>query len=515
MSDSANKRIAKNTAFLYLRMLFVLVVSLYTSRVVLNVLGVEDYGIYNVVFSFVSLFGFLNSTLSASMQRFFNYEIGKSNPGGVTLIYTMGFWTHLAFCTLLCILLETFGVWYINNIMVIPAGRLMATNMVYQSAVISMLLVIMQIPYIGAILAYERMDYYAYISILDTVLKLIIVIILPHLSYDKLILYAILYSLISVFDFLAYLIYVKKHFDTIHLVRVFKKDRFKEMLSFSGWNLIGTFAFVLKGQGLNLLLNAFFGPAVNAARGISYQVSSALSNFTHNITTSFRPQVVESYARDELERVKFLFYTESRICTSLILILIVPVVMEIEFILRIWLGETIPENTAIFTLIVLFDLLICTINPIIVQVAFANGNIKRFQVANSIVNLTIIPVAWTLLYFGASAISVFILSVFFSIINQVVCLTELNKIIEIDIQKYMKKVILPCITTVFLSFIPQILLHEIMEESWLRFILTCLLDITVTTLLICFISFSKVERSYIKNLIVKLTSKSRFSKKRI
>lgn len=491
-------------------MLVVLVVSLYTSRVVLNVLGVEDYGIYNVVFSFVSLFGFLNSTLSASMQRFFNYEIGKSNPNGVTLIYTMGFWTHLSFCALLFILLETFGVWYINNIMVIPPGRLMETNIVYQSAVISMLLVIMQIPYVGAILAYERMDYYAYVSILDTILKLVIVIALPHLSYDKLILYAVLYSLISVFDFFAYFTYVKKHFDTIHLVKSFKKDKFKEMLFFSGWNLIGTFAFVLKGQGLNLLLNAFFGPAVNAARGISYQVSSALSNFTNNITTSFRPQVVESYARNELERVKFLFYTESKICTSLILILIVPVVMEIEFILRIWLGETIPENTSVFTLIVLFDLLICTINPIIVQVAFANGNIKRFQVANSIVNLTIIPIAWVLLYLGSSAVSVFVLSVFFSIINQVVCLTELNRIIEIDTKKYLKKVIFPCVITVFLSFIPQMILHKIMEESWLRLVLSCLLDISVTTLLIYFISFSKVERFYVKNLIFKLISKVRF-----
>ena len=218
-----NKRIAKNTTFLYIRMFFVLVVTLYTSRVILNTLGVEDFGLYSVVSGFVSLFGFLNATLTASMQRFYNYELGKRGDEGLQLVYSTGLIIHVIIALILLVILESIGIWYINNIMVIPVGRLFSVNVVYQSVVLSMILIVMQIPYLGAIMAYERMDYYAVISIIDVILKLLIVLVLPIIPFDKLITYAILLSLISIVNFACYFVYSKRNFKSIKRSVVDKK----------------------------------------------------------------------------------------------------------------------------------------------------------------------------------------------------------------------------------------------------------------------------------------------------
>lgn len=507
-SITNNKRIAKNTAFLYVRMFFVLIISLYTSRIILKTLGVEDYGVFNVVSGFVYLFGFLNSSLSASMQRFYNYEIGKQGSRAISSIYTIGLWTHTLLCIILLIFLETFGTWYINTIMVVPDGRLFAANCVFQTTVLSMILVIMQIPFVSIILAYERMNFYAFVSIIDVVLKLIIVLLLQYANYDKLIFYSALYMLIFLIDFVLYFTYAKKQVPELKLERRIQKEKFKDILSFSGWNLIGTFAWMINGQGLNMLLNVFFGPVVNAARGISYQVNAAVSSFTQSITTAFRPQVVESYAKNEFERVKFLFYTESKICFLLILFLINPIIMEIDFLLKLWLGEIVPDQTSIFTILVLINLLICTINPSIGQVAFASGNIKRYQIANSIVNICLIPTSLLVLSFGVEAVWVFLLTIIFSILNQSVCLLELDRIFNYNLKKYFIAVIIPCFITTMLSFLPQIVLHHFFSSSLYRFILTCTIDLTITTLLIYYIGFNKVEREYAMIILSKI--KKRF-----
>lgn len=500
--SSANKRIAKNTAFLYVRMLFVLVVSLYTSRVILNTLGVEDFGIYNVVSGFVSMFGFLNNTLSSSMQRFYNYELGINGKEGVSKVYSSGLVIHAVLAAVLFVLLESVGLWYINNVMVIPEARLFAANCVFQAVVFSMILLVIQTPYSGAIMAYERLDYYAIISILDVILKLAIVIALPFLPYDKLITYAILFSCISILDFLCYFVYsYRQDFG----IRFSKPQRAltKEVLSFSGWNLIGTFASMLKDQGLNMLLNVFFGPLINAARGVAFQVKNAIGNFTGSITTSFRPQIVGSYAKKEYDRVLSLFYLESKICICLILLLDVPVICQIDTILSVWLGQVVPQYSNIFTILVLVNMLICTINPIINQVAFATGRIKNYQIANSALNIMLLPVAWVFLKLGYEAISVFIVTIVFSIFNQVVCLTQLNKVFKINLMAYTSKVIIPCVITAILSIIVSYLVKVYTDQGFSQFILICLTDATVTTSIIYFIAFSKVERVQIIRLIKK------------
>ena len=277
--SASNKRIAHNTIFLYVRMVFVLIVSLYTSRVVLNVLGVSDYGVYNVVAGFVSLFSFLNATLSSSLQRFYNYEGGKKSELGLSNVFSVGVRVHTILAIIIFIVLETFGIWYINNVMVLPEGRVAAARFLYQFAVASMLLVVMQIPFTAAIIANEKMDFYAIVSIVDVLLRLIIVLILPHVSSDRLIVYGFLLFCITCIDFLLYVVYSKLKFNYLKFEKDIDLVLLKNLISFSGWNLLGTFVFMLKGQGANLLLNSFFGTTVNAARGVAFQVNGAITGF--------------------------------------------------------------------------------------------------------------------------------------------------------------------------------------------------------------------------------------------
>ncbi len=501
MSDNAsnNKRLARNTLFLYLRMFFVLVVSLYTSRVVLNVLGVSDYGLYNVVAGFVSLFGFLNATLSSSMQRFYNYEGGCRGNQGYKDVYCTGFWIHVLLAIIILFVLETVGLWYINNVMVIPSDRLLSANILFQFSIVSMAIVILQVPYLSAILAKEKMDYYAIVSIVDVVLKLLIVIILPYVPKDKLIVYGTLSLIIAIADFLMYFIYAKVHFSYLKLGVTLNKDIFKSLLSFSGWNMLGTFAYLLKGQGINVVLNAFFSTIINAARGVAFQVNGAISGFNSNIATAFRPQLVDAFAKKDTDRTRKLMFSQSKLCYCLILVLIVPVILEMDNLLDLWLGDAVPENTNIYSSLVLVDLLICTLNTPVTQVAFATGNIKKYQIYNSIVNLLLIPACVILLKFGCNATSVFVVTIIFSIINQVVCLIKLHKIFEFSYTDYFNDIILPCIFMTLLLPILPIAIRLTMNSSILRFLMIVFADVILAFVVLYYCILNKSE----KNLLIK------------
>ena len=505
--NSSNKTIARNALFLYLRMFFVLLVSLYTSRVVLNVLGISDYGVYNVVAGFVLLFGFLNATLSASMQRFYNYEGGKRGTEGYKDVYSTGFWIHVLIAVIIFILLESFGIWYINNVMVIDLSRLYAAKFIFQFSTFSMIFLIMQIPYLSAIIANEKMDYFALISIVDIVFKLIVVIALSYIPYDKLITYGFLILSIAVLDFLFYFIYAKKQFYYLKLSTSINRNIFKELFSFSGWNLIGTFAFLLKGQGLNLLLNGFFNTAINAARGIAFQVHSAISGFTNNAATAFKPQIVHSFAVGELERTKFLMFSETKICYYLILVLIIPVTLEIDYLLSLWLGESVPPLSNIFTVLVLFDLLFSTLNAPTTQVAFATGKIRKYQIYSSLVNLLLLPICYLYLKQGYPAEIVFVISIIFTLVNQVVCLMVLHSIFRFSYSEYFRQIIIPCIlVTFFLPIVPY-LLREYMPESFIRFILISFATIVLSFPLLYFIILTKNERGQVKQLLINIVLK--------
>lgn len=475
-------------------MFFVLLVSLYTSRVVLNVLGVSDYGVYNVVAGFVLLFGFLNATLSASMQRFYNYEGGTRGKEGYREVYSTGVWIHIILAFIVFIILESFGLWYINNVMIIENDRLLAANYLFQFSTISMVLVLLQIPYLSVILANECMNYYAIVSIIDALLKLIVVLILPFIAFDKLIVYGSLSLLIAIVDFGLYYIYIKRKFNFLKLSRKIDYRIFRELMAFSGWNLLGTFAFLLKGQGLNLLLNGFFNTIVNAARGVAFQVNNAINGFTGNIATAFRPQIVNSYALGDLTRTCSLMFVESKICYCLILVLIIPVVLEIDYLFNLWLGKAVPFQANIFSILVLIDLLFSSLNQPITQVAFATGKIKKYQLANSIINMLLLPACFVFLKFGFQSVSVFILTIIFTFLNQVVCVCFLHRVFNFSYKEYLCKIICPCFVVTFLLPLLPLLVKYNMDSSFIRLILICITDLFMAVFLVYFIILGENEK---------------------
>lgn len=499
--SSDNKRIAKNTIYLYIRMFFALIINLYTSRIVLRTLGVEDYGVYNVVAGFVSLFGFLNATLSSSVQRFYNYEETHRGKDGFVNVYVTSLIIHAVIAFLLLVLLETVGLWYVNNIMIVPDSRLFAANILFQATSISMILMIIQISYLGAVMAKEHMDVYAIVSIVDIVLKLIIAVAISLAECDKLILYGILLSAVSVVDLSIYIIYCTKHFPEMKFYLNFDKRLFKSMLSFSGWNLIGTFAFMLKGQGVNMLLNYFFGPIVNAARGVSYQVNSAVSSFTSAITTAFSPQVVTSYAQGNNTRTINIMFAESKICFSLMSIIIVPVVLEIDYLLHLWLGDVVPDHTGVFSILVLIDTLICTLNTPCTQLVFATGRIKYYQICSTLVNISLLPLAWFLLYLGYSANSAFITTIIISCLNQSVCLFLTNREYSFGIGVYIKKIVLRCVALIVLLPIIPGLIRYLMPESLGRVFAVSAFSLLIGALLVYCIVFEGSEKSIVKQFV--------------
>lgn len=473
MSDntSKNSRIAKNTLFLYLRMFLVLIVSLYTTRVVLNALGVVDYGINNVVAGFVSMFAFLNTSMSNGIQRFYNFKLGSEGEESITKVYNTALLIQGILAIVVIVLLETIGLWYLNYKMVIPFERMSTARWIYQFSVLSLVLVIMQIPYSASIMAHERMDYYAYVSIIEVMLKLLFALWLPHAKHDKLFIYGC-YSLgVGVLNFFLYFIYSKHHFKSLKLQRFFHKDLFKNMLSFSGWNIFGTFAHMLKNQGLNVLLNAFFGPIVNAARGVSGMIGTAIQGFSSNIVISFRPQIVQSYAEGNFSRVQNLMFSLSKVSFIMLFTLSMPVIIELPYILDLWLGNSVPDYTVSFTILMLIIMIISCLNTPLSQVVHATGKMKYYQIGGSIVICAILPVAWMVLRLGGNPVSVYIVSLMLTVVNQVVCMLLLKRVFPYRILEYLKEVIIPCLIITIVATIPPTTIHLIMNQSVIRLIL--------------------------------------------
>ena len=508
MSTSNNSRIARNTLFLYIRMFFVLFVSLYTTRVILHALGVVDYGINNVVGGFVSMFAFLNTSMSNGIQRFYNYNIGSEGEASITSVYNTALLIQIILAVIVLVLLETIGLWYINTKMVIPADRLGVANWLYQFSVFSLVLVVLQIPYSAAIMAHERMDYYALVSIIDVSLKLAFALILPHISFDKLFVFGLYSFGIAALNFLMYFVYCKRRFKSIIVQRTFHRSLFQEMLSFSGWNVFGTFAYMLKGQGLNILLNAFFGPVVNAARGVSIMINNAIHGFQSNIVVSFRPQIVQSYAENKVSRVKSLMFSLSKLSYLMLFMLSMPVIIELPFILNLWLGNEVPDYTIPFTVLILANMIISSLTTPTSQVVHATGKMKNFQIGTSIVVCSILPISWIFLKLGASPVSVYIVSLSMTIINHGVCLWLLKKVFPYSIWEYSKQVLLPCfLVTVIASFLTWGT-HQLFAESFVRMVVIAVIGVSTTVASAYIIAFNQYERELIKSFIKRILKRN-------
>lgn len=501
-SQPNNKRIAKNTLYLYIRMLFVLLVNLYMSRVLLGTLNVTDYGTYVVVAGFVTLFGFFNTTLSSTMQRYYNYAGTQYSEAGLQEVFSTGCLIHLLVAVVTFAVLESFGVWYFYHALVIPSARFAAALVVFHASVASLVLLILQMPFSGLVLSQEHMGYYSLVSIIDILLKLGVTLSLKYLPTDSLSTYALLLLGISIIDLLLYAVYSKVHWRFLHFSRRVNRAMMKSLLSFAGWNLVGTFAFMLRGQGVSLLLNNFFGPVVNAARGIAMQVSNAVQNFSSSITVAFSPQIVNAIATEDQARAENLMFTESKICYALLLVLAVPLCLEIDYVLSLWLGRSVPQSN-IFSILMLADALLCTLNTPCTQVTMATGKIRHYQMASSIVNLCLIPCCYLFLRMGYSAVSSFVITIIFSLINQLVCCLLTHRVFQFNGLRYFRVVIFPCmLLTMLLPVVPWVV-KSLMSSSFLRLGCVCVADVVIAMPVVYGLLLNRRERMFVAGLLTK------------
>lgn len=502
-NTSSNKRILKNTVFLYARMVIVLLVSIYTTRVVLSALGVNDFGIYNVVCGFVSMFSFLNTSMSNGIQRFYNYEAGTNDVTGVTNVYQTSLVIQVILATIVFIILESIGLWYVNDKMVLDSQRIFAANCIFQFSICSLILLILQVPYSAVILAYERMDYYAVVSIIDVLLKLGIVLILPYISADKLIIYGFLQLLLSIMNFLLYYTYAKKNFKELVEQKVFHKRLFRSIATFSGWNIMSMFAWMTQGQGVNMVMNLFFGPVINAARGVSAQIQSAIQGFCENLVIAFRPQLVQTYAKGDMNRTSKMMYSMSKILFIMFFLLSTPVIFEIDYILHLWLGENVPDYTASFTILILLSMYPRNFAMSFAQVVHATGKLGLYQVVSSIIILLALPISYVALKNGFDANSVYWINLIICIIMFFACMFILKRHFPFNISLYIRKVLTPCLLMALISIIVPYIVTHTMTPSLFRLVVNLLACSIWSVVTAYFIVLSSDEKFLIRKIIFK------------
>lgn len=447
-----NSRIAKNTLLLYFRMLLLMAVSLYTSRVVLSTLGVNDYGIYNVVGGFVGMFAFLNGAMSGCTQRFITIALGKRDEQNLRKVFSTCVITHGVIALLIFIVAETIGLWFVIEKLVIPADRMIAAMVVYQCSIVTTMIMIMSFPYNADIIAHERMSAFAYISIYEAFANLGIVYLLRICSIDRLVLYAILMLLIKASVIIIYRIYCKRQFKETVFHWIFDKSLLKEIVSFTGWNLWGGMAGTLMGQGINVLLNLFFGPAVNAARGLAVQVQSAVQLFATNFQTALNPQMMKTYAAGDLESMHMLLFRSAKFTFMLLLCLMLPLILEIDTVLRLWIKE-VPEYTNTFVCLMLCIAMVDAVSNPFMTASAATGKVKIYQSVVGGILLSIVPIAYVALKLGAEPYMVFAVHLFVAVFAFVARLTIVKNLISLSVHMYIITVILPCLFVVTPSVI--------------------------------------------------------------
>ena len=508
MSDAGNKRIAKNSLYMTMRMVVVMFITFYTSRVILEVLGVVDYGVYNVVAGFVTMFGFFNSSLSNGIQRFYNFELGKSGVEGACRVYNMALLIQILLAVIIVIPTEIIGTWYLHNKMVIPEERMFAAEWIFQLSLVTFVLHIMQVPYTAAVMAHERMNFYAVISVLDVIIKLGGVLIIPFLKGDALILYGIIMAVVALFNLLIYIWYSKYNFEEIKIEKVFRPTLFKDMISFSGWNVFGTLGQMLKDQGVNLILNFFFGPVVNAARGIANQVNGGLQSFVTNITIPVRPQVVQSYAQGNIHRSLNLTYTISKASCYFLLLMAIPILIEIDYILHIWLGDNIPQYTPIFVIIIVLNSFISNLNSAVSAIVHATGRMKVYQLCGGGIScISIVFVYIAMLIWDIPSMALIVV-LGLDVVRQVIALAVLKSLVkDFSMNRYCKDVIIPLIAVSLLSLIFPLLVHHIMDEGFLRLSVVLIVSTISILLSIYIVGLNNNEKNMVKQLLKNIKTK--------
>lgn len=504
-----NKRIAKNTIMLYIRMMFGMLVSFYTSRVILNALGVEDYGIQNVVGGFVSMFSLISVSLSSSVGRFLTFELGKGDYESLKKVFSTSVLIHIVLAIVVFILSETVGVWFVNNKMVIPESRLYAANWVFQASILSFMFGLLSVPYNALIVAHERMSAFAYIGILEIVLRLAVVLFVAYcpFDFDKLIIYSVLLTGIGMLMRFIYVSYCRRNFSESELLFNVDKNCLKEMGAFAGWNFIGCSALLLKNQGVDILLNLYFGPVVNAARGIAGTVNGAVSSFSGNFMTALNPQITKSYAAEEKEYAFSLVERGSRFSFFIMFMFALPIFLEADFVLTIWLKQY-PEHTVSFVRLILALSLCDIISNTLITLQSATGKIRNYQLAVGGILLLNFPLSYICLRTGCPPEAVLIVAIFVSILCMILRLLFLRHTVELSMRRFVSNVCGRVTVVVIVSSILPIVIHSNMDYGWLRLIVVGITSILSSGVMILLLGCTAGERNFIFKKV--LTLKTRF-----
>lgn len=499
---SSDKTIAKNTLFLYFRMMFTMLVSLYTSRVNLSVLGIEDNGIYQVVGGVVAMFAFLNGALSGATSRFLTYELGKGNMERLKKTFASALNIHILVAIIIFILSETVGLYFLEKKLIIPDNRVNAAYIVYQVSIFASMISITQVPYNASIISHEKMGVFAYMSILDVSLKLIICYLLYITPIDKLVTYGVLILCETIGLQLIYRIYCIRHFEECHFKLVRDKTFIKPIFSFAGWDLFGNFSVMARGQGVNIIMNMFFGPVINSAAGFSTTIGSNVLGFSNNFLTAIRPPIVKAYSQNQIEKMESLMINASKYSFSLLLLLSTPFIFESQYILKLWL-KTPPPYTETFCVL---ELILSVLSSIFLPLVFAihaTGKIKFMSITNGTIWLMVVPITYFLLKAGYPPVIPYITKIFLLIFVVVSNIYSTKKNIpQFNILLYIRHAFIPSIIAgTLVIFLTYIVYNLFNSSSLIRFITVCCTSIITVVITTYFIVFEKETRNKIKTKI--------------
>ena len=495
-----SKRIAKNTLLLYIRLIATIAVGLFTSRVILDSLGVEDYGIYNVVAGFVLMFSFFTSSLGAAISRFLTFELGRGKSDKLQRIFSTSVNVQIILSVCIVIMAEAVGIWFVNSKLNIPPDRLYAANWAFQCAVASFVLNLISVPYNAAIIAHERMSAFAYISILEVTLKLIIVYILYISPVDKLITYSVLFALVGLVIRLVYGIYCQRHFDECHYTPVIDKGLMKDITGFAGWNLIGSGAYLFNTQGVNIAMNMFFGVTVNAARGIAAQAEGVVRQFVTNFTTALNPQITKSYAAGNMEYMFKLICRGSKYSYFLMLVFAVPFMFEADIILELWL-KTVPEHTSTFLKLTMIGTLCDILGNATANACWATGKVKRYYLWVGIIGSMVFFVSYGLFALGFPAYSSYIVFIVIYIILIFVKLYIIKGLIGFPVSMFYKETLCRILPVTATTCAFGSLTYFLLDESVWRMLLTVMISTVALCISTIMFGLEKSEKQLVYNKI--------------
>lgn len=495
-----NKRIAKNTILLYIRMAFSMLVALYTSRVILNALGEDDYGIYGVVGGIVVFFNVISGSLNAAISRFITYELGKGNVERLNKVFCISLNIQFLMSLVFVVVAEIIGVWFLENKMNIPDGRMFAAHWVLQCSILSFIVGLISVPYNAVIIAHEHMTAFAYLSIISTFLNLGVALIINHISFDKLIFYALAIVGINVLMRFIYGFYCKHHFQEAHWHFVKDKELMKKMTNFAGWNFLGASSGVLLGTGVNILINLFFGVAVNAARGIAGQIDNAINMLVNNFTMALNPQITKSYASGDKEYMHDLVCKGAKYSYFIMFIFALPILLETPQILILWLKQ-VPEYTVIFTRITILISLNGVLSQTLITSMLASGNIKKYQIIVGGLNLSIFPLAYIAFKLGLPPYSSYIIQFAIFAIELVARLILLKDMVSLPVKKYVNEVLGVILFVSLISAILPIIICNLLPETILRAAIVVLTSIICVVLSIYFLGLKQGEKIWVNNKI--------------